>query len=164
MWWLKEKDIAKTPDIIYNAMKQNKMICFSIFLLLFIGCRSRQIIFPPMVISEYQLTDFCDLPKNINELVYTSAIYSGVDEYWSLTSAKCKELSSALEIPNDVIMDVKFKKLFEYVHKKYWNSYLIIDAIGRFESDNKAGYGHLGSNNSKFVVKRIINIQFVEKK
>ena len=116
-----------------------------------------------MVISAYQLTDFCDLQINTNELVYTSAIYSGVDEYWSLTSDKCKELSAELEIPNDVIIDLKFKKLLDGVHKKYRDSYLIVDAIGEFELGNKAGYGHLGRNNSKFVVKRIINIQLVKK-
>jgi len=62
-----------------------------------------------------------------------------------------------------VIIDLKFKKLLDGVHKKHRDSYLIVDAIGEFEQGDKAGYGYLGRNNSKFVVKRIISIQLVKK-
>jgi hypothetical protein len=145
-------------------MTQNKVIYLSIVLFLFLGCKPRQIIYPSPNISEYELTEFCELPEHTNEITYTRAIYSGVEEYWSLKSAKCKEISTELEIPNSVFIERKFRKLLEGVHRKYWDRYLIIDAIGKFESGNKGGYGHLGSNNSQFVVRKIINIQLVRKK
>lgn len=119
-----------------------------------------------MVISEYEITNFCDLPKEQNQLVYIRGIYSGVEEYWSLNSGtdKCKELHAELDIPENITIKTKFKRLFENVHRKYWDRHLIIDAVGTFETGDKFGYGHLGSNKSNFKVKKIINVQLVIRK
>jgi hypothetical protein len=57
----------------------------------------------------------------------------------------------------------KYKKLLSEVHNNYWKSYLVIDAIGKFEM-NGQGYGHLGHNQAVFTPERIINMELVEKK
>ena len=119
-----------------------------------------------MVISEYELTNFCDLPKMEKELVYTSAIYSGVEEYWALTARdkNCKDLRVDLEMPENIVIRPEFKKLLDDVQKKYWQKYLIIDAIGVFEVGKAHGYGHLGTNKARFTVEKLINVQLVDRK
>lgn len=124
--------------------------------------------FPPPVLgmSEPDFIDACELTSHKNELVYTRFTYSGIDEYWSLNSPnkQCKSINAELEIPDNLKLKAEDEKLFSQVHEKYWKSYLIIDAIGTFEDNKASGYGHLGSNNSRFVVKHIINVQMVTKK
>lgn len=147
-------------------MKKNKSKLLYFIFPLLLACKSKQVLLPPMVISEYELTNFCELPKMEKELVYTSAIYSGVEEYWALTSRdkNCKDLRVELEIPERVVIHPKFEKLFKDVQDKYWQKYLIIDAIGEFEVGNEHGYGHLGTNKAKFTIKKLINVQLIDRK
>lgn len=106
----------------------------------------------------------CELPAHKGELVYTRFTYSGIEEYWGLRpEKKCAEINAYLDIPDNVEIKPEDQKQLNYVHKYYMKSYLIIDAIGTFEDGNKSGYGHLGSNNSSFKVKYIINIQTINK-
>lgn len=127
------------------------------------GQKKIPILFPPPVLgtSDPEFISACGLPAHKNELVYTRFIYSGVDEYWGLHSAdkKCSSINAYLEIPDSVEIRPEYNKLFKSVHKQYRKTYLIIDAIGKFDNSNKNGYGHLGSNNSQFIVKWIIDVQ-----
>ena len=129
--------------------------------------KTKQIIFPPPVfgLSDPEFISACELPMHKNELVYTRFIYRGTDEYWGLHSAdkKCKDINAYLEIPDSVELKSEYPILFKDVHDHYWNTYLIIDAIGTFD-DSRHRYGHLGSNNSQFIVKWIANIQKVQTK
>jgi hypothetical protein len=130
------------------------------------GQKKIPILFPPPIlgISDPEFISACELPARKNELVYTRFIYSGVDEYWGLRSPdkKCNNINAYLEIPDSVELRPEYDKLFKDVHEHYWKTSLIVDLIGQFDDSNKNGYGHLGSNSSKFIVKWIIDIQKVE--
>ena len=110
---------------------------------------------------------FFDLPKYKGQKVYLQGRYSGMEEYWSLKAINGrfnKKLSVELEFkvgPNYI--PLKYQSYFDSVYNSYWNKYLLIDAIGIFSSDKEFGYGHLGSNNSLFVVSEIIDIQLYNK-
>lgn len=146
-------------------MDNRRYIFFSLVVTCLLSCKTKQILFPPMVISAYDLSDFCALSGKQNQTVYTSGMYNGVEEYWGLSSRNndCKEQSAELVIPENVIVQPKFAKLIRAVHRKYWKKYLIIDAIGIFKTGNKYGYGHLGHNQSEFVVEKIVDVQLLFK-
>ena len=125
------------------------------------------VIFPPPVLG-LEVPEFisaCELPAHKNELVYTRFTYSGTDEYWGLHPAdkQCKGINAYLEIPDSVELKSEDEILFKDAHNHYWNTYLIIDAIGIFD-DSQHQYGHLGSNNSKFTVKWIVAVQKIRVK
>lgn len=145
-------------------MDNRRCIFFSLVVICLFSCKTKQIVLPPMVISAYDLTDFCALSDKQNQTVYTSGMYSGMEEYWGLSSKNndCKEQYTELVIPENVIVPPKFTKFIRAVHRKYWEKYLIIDAIGTFKTGNKYGYGHLGHNQFEFVVEKIVNVQLVK--
>ena len=133
------------------------------------GQKSSKIMYPPPVLGmEYpEFISACELPNHKKELVYTRFIYSGVEEYWGLTPDKnCNQINADLDIPDNVEIRPEYTKLLKKVHEQYWKKYLIIDVIGTFDDSNPSGYGHLGSNNSKFTVKYIVTIDLysIEKK
>ena len=110
----------------------------------------------------------CDLAKNPNKKVYIKCIYSGADEYWTLgfiKSNKCDSIFGVdLDFDQDYEMPLKFKKLMTKVHNDYWNSSLVIEAIGMYETGQEGGYGHLGTNKSRFIVSKIISMKFRKNK
>jgi len=109
-------------------------------------------------------TDACELPKHKNELVYTRFIYSGIDEYFGLRpERKCNAINAALMIPDTIEIDPEYYKQLQDVHEHYMNKYLILDVIGTLEDGNASGYGHLGSNNSKFTIKYFIAAYTINK-
>jgi hypothetical protein len=96
--------------------------------------------------------NFCDLPKHEGELVLIEGTYSDVDEYWAINALKkCKKIDN---VELDYYKDgnpipQKFRSLFDTTYSSYWNTYLIIKATGRYDSKDKDGYSHLGSNKSR---------------
>lgn len=125
------------------------------------SAQKKEIIFPPPVLGmEYpDFINACDLLSHKKQLVYTRFVYSGVDEYWGATpEKKCNNnINAYLDIPDSVTIRPEIDKKFEDVHNNYWKKYLVIDVIGTFENDKKGGYGHLGSNNSRFIVKYVVD-------
>ena len=94
--------------------------------------------------------------------------YAGIDEYWSLFSVdkKCKEkISLEFEFRKGIgYIPSQYQNPFASVCSSYWNTYLLINAVGIFDNENKNCYGHLGNkHNSKFVVSKIINIKLMKK-
>jgi hypothetical protein len=129
--------------------------------------KGKEIIFPPPVLDMHypNFMSACELPAHKKELVYTRFIYRGTDEYWSLVpDKKCNAVKAELEIPDSVEMRQEFKSQFKNVHDNYWNTYLLLDVIGVYEDGDARGYGHLGSNKSKFTLKYFIDVQTVKKK
>ncbi|HEY4325859.1 MAG TPA: hypothetical protein VGN20_17840 [Mucilaginibacter sp.] len=130
------------------------------------GQKKSKLVFPPPVLGmEYpEFISACELPSHKNELVYTRFIYSGVDEYWGLhPDKKCNQINADLNIPDDVVIRPGYIKQLKEVHENYTKKYLIIDVIGTFEDNKPSGYGHLGSNNSKFTVKYLVDLYTVNK-
>ncbi|MBL4677849.1 MAG: hypothetical protein JKY70_16845 [Mucilaginibacter sp.] len=142
-----------------------KRLTLSVISFSLIACsQKKQIIFPPPIFG-FDVPDFielCEVPKHKNELVYTRLFYSGVDEYWNVhPDKKCDFTNAELDIPENFDLSKRDLKMFKDVHDNYWNRYLIIDAIGTYQTGRASGYGHLGHNKANFVVKNILNIQEV---
>jgi hypothetical protein len=144
-----------------------KLSIFIICLFTVIGCRSTKAGITKNYRDSIPIVAFCDLPNYKGEKVYVKGFYSGVDEYWSLNNgrAKCNEkLTVDLQFKDDPFNPPKeFESAFREVHNNYHNSYLQIEAVGTFENDRQGGYGHLGSNNSRFVVYELIEATLIRK-
>jgi len=110
------------------------------------------------------IAPFCDLPHYTGTTVYLKSYYAGIDEYWSLDNIEKKPCKPNLTVDlqfsgtNPFDPPAKFQSLFLKAHENYHNTYLLIEAIGVFENDSKTGYGHLGSNKSRFVVSELLNV------
>src|SRR5579859_4754828 len=140
-------------------MKVILAVLLSLFLHVGFAQKKTKVIFPPPVLGmEYpEFMEACDLQTHKNQLVYTRFVYSGLDEYWGLRpDKKCNRINADLDIPESVELKNEDKKNIEYVHNHYGKTQLIMDLIGTFEDGNQKGYGHLGSNNSRFVVKYVV--------
>lgn len=119
-------------------------------------------------ISSYKhipTVNFCDLPKHEGELVFIKAVYSGVDEYWALNAQKkCKtQINVELDDREGMPIPKKYQSLFDSAYSSYWNTYLILQVTGTYDSKNPKGYGHLGSNKARFVVQDYFNVELVRK-
>ena len=115
------------------------------------------------------IVSFCDLPQFKGKQVYLRCYYSGIEEYWSLKDIEKKNCSPKLRIDlqfagkNPFLVPKKFEKAFSDVRDNYYNSFLLIEAIGMFENDNKSGYGHLGSNNARFIISELVKAEVIRK-
>jgi len=109
--------------------------------------------------------DFCNLTKYEGQLVYIKAAYSGVDEYWALNSIQhCKNrLNIQLDDKMGTPIPNQYQKLFDSAYSSYWDTYLIVELTGVFDSRNLDGYGHLGSNKARLIVKDYVNVTLVKK-
>lgn len=116
------------------------------------------------------IVNYCDLPDFQQRQIFLKASYSGMDEYWSLggvVKTKCGanlkvDLQFAGKDPVFEPIPKEYESKFQYVHKNYANSYLLLELIGTFEIDEKRGFGHLNLNTSRFIVSRIVNAKIVQ--
>jgi hypothetical protein len=132
----------------------------------FLGCAPK--IKTQHLISNYihiPTVNFCDLPNHEGELVAIRAAYSGVDEYWALNAQKkCKtQLNVELDDREGSPIPENYQPLFDSAYSSYWYTYLILEATGTYESKNPNGYGHLGSNKVRFIVKDYLNVRLIRK-
>lgn len=134
----------------------------------FLGCKSAgSVTGMKMFRDSIPIVTFCDLPEFAGKSVYLKSYYGGIDEYWSLRNPKKKTCDPELHVDlqftgdNPFMPPEKFKKIFREVHDNDHNTYLFIEAVGIFEQDPKKEYGHLGSNNSRFIVSEIIEATLV---
>jgi len=135
-------------------------------LLVYSNCSAKQLPVNEFGGDSIPTIRFCDLPKYKNQLVHIKCKYSGYEEYWSLKNEKIKcdsALRIELEFKDERDVPKEYEKIFEEVYNNYWKSFLVIEAIGIFENDRKTGYGHLGTNNGRFIVSKIIEITLVKK-
>ncbi len=113
------------------------------------------------------IVDLCDLPKYTNQKVYLKSEYSGVEEYWNLSSIRDQNCGSQLLVDLSFVddydqMPMRFRRKLRQVHHEYPISKLYIEAIGVYET-KKEHYGHLGSNKSTFLVSEIRKMNVVKK-
>lgn len=148
-------------------MKLTLTFCLVFVSIFVFGQKKSKVISPPRILN-MESPDFinaCELPNHKKELVYTRFIYSGIDEYWGLKpEKKCSEINAYLEIPEHIEVRSDDLKKLRLVHDNYWKMYLIIDVVGTFEDPNPSGFGHLGSNNSRFTVKYFVDMYVADKK
>jgi hypothetical protein len=140
----------------------NKLIhIFALTLLL--GCAGSRT--PSEFRTGILAVEFCELPEHVGELVYIECTYSGVEEYWSIWGGKkCRpKLETELEFLGlNYNVPEQFVEQFQETHNNYWNTYLELKLIGRYDN-SEPGYGHLGSNNGRFVVEEVIELRVVKK-
>ncbi|RWU05026.1 hypothetical protein [Pedobacter chitinilyticus] len=119
-------------------------------------------------INEQKALDICDLPEYQDKKTRLIATYSGVDEYWSLNSVRQKKCSNDftidLDFDDNYDLPNHFRNLMRKVHSSYWNTYLLIDAIGIYETGKKGGYGHLGYNKARFRIVKVLDMKLIKKK
>ncbi|MFC0518143.1 hypothetical protein ACFFGT_28270 [Mucilaginibacter angelicae] len=136
-------------------------------LLLLLACKTtfaqhkQEILFPPPVLEFQPLTEFCDLPGQKNELVYTRAIYDCSKTGWGLHSEgeKCKGITANMFLADDEFLKPDFLKSLKMVHQNPKSKFLILDIIGFFEDDLAGlehGIGDMGTNKYRFIVKRVV--------
>ena len=135
--------------------------------LLLIGCTTKQV---PIIQTDpklYKVVDFCDLPKYEGDLVYVIGTYSGVEEYWSFNPANkggCSHrFNMDLGLGEEKHPKPEFDDSFRQAATNYFDTYLVVEAIGTY-SDELKEYGHLGTNNSVFVVHELIKVTVKKKK
>ncbi len=156
--------IYQILDLIFNSF-----VCFiiSIVWFCFTSCSIAHKTSTNYFKDTIPKVSFCDLPKYKGQQVLLQSKYAGVEEYWSLSpvEGKCKDdIKLDLEFKEGIgYIPSKYQCLFDSVYSSYWNSYLLINAIGTFDNDSKSGYGHLGNNNSRFLVSKIIDIKLLKK-
>lgn len=144
----------------------------AIYLLIFLlngRCSNNTLKTGDMTYKNFPIVDVCDLPKYINKQVCIKCSYSGVDEYWSINSLKLNDCDSALLVDLDFKLEYKdlpkqYKKQLSDVHKVHPQRCLLITAIGIYETGQDGGYGHLGSNKSRFLVSEIISMKLIKNK
>ncbi|WP_158825581.1 hypothetical protein [Mucilaginibacter lacusdianchii] len=146
-------------------MKYIKLAAITCIISLF-SCSSLKKEYSIQASSGVPVISFCDLPNYQNKQVYLKFAYSGMEEYWAIYPINpdlcARELKVELDFEEEKLPS-KIGKAFAKVHRHYWNSYLIIEAIGIYETGKKGGYGHLGSNNSRFLVQKIKKISLAKK-
>ena len=145
-----------------------KLSLYIIFVLTVVSCRPSNIVDSNTYREGITIVAFCDLPKFRGQQVFVKGYYSGIDEYWSFNNGRteCKEKFTVdLQSKDDIgfVVPVKFEDVFQEVHKNYHNTYLEIEAVGIFENDRQTGYGHIGTNNSRFVVSKLIKATLIKK-
>ncbi|MFS2188161.1 hypothetical protein ACCC92_15895 [Mucilaginibacter sp. Mucisp84] len=141
------------------------LITLTLFLLLLCKTTFAQhkngIRFPPPVLEFQPLTEFCDLPKQKNELVYTRAVYSYSDSRWNLHSEgnKCRAIMANMFLTDEQLLKPDFLKALKWVHQDPKSRFLIVDIIGFFEDDLSGwehGIGNMGANKYRFIVKNVL--------
>lgn len=147
-------------------MRLTLLIALALTTQLLFGQSKNDVLLPQVLSMSYpEFISACDIPNHKKQLVYTRFVYSGAEEYWGLSpDKKCDQninINADLNIPDNLEVSAKHLKLLKNVHENYWKKYLIIDVVGTYEEGK---YGHLGSNNSRFTVKKIIDIYILDKK
>jgi hypothetical protein len=104
--------------------------------------------------------EFCDFSANLGTRVKTKFIYSGIEEYWSLSGQR--SCSDAISVEFDyskvtILAAPQFHQRVKRLYNKYWKFKLAIEAIGVFEVDSINGYGHLNTNKAVFRTERILS-------
>lgn len=95
-------------------------------------------------------TNFCELDNiESGKFISTIAYYTGVEEYWGLTSnAKCTldhKVYLNTEENYQEQLNKKLDRKFDKLYREYWKYSLKIRIVGKLEkTEEKLGYGHLG--------------------
>ena len=148
-------------------MEQLKVIGIIFSLIAFQSCSTHYPIIPYDGPEDLVLTDFCQLDQTESgEYISTIAYYTGVDEYWGLTSnTKCK-LDHQVYLNTDENyqkqLNTNLIKKFAHLHKNYWKYSLKLEITGKIEkTEEEFGFGHLGLKKIQIIP---YQIRILEKK
>ena len=131
-------------------MKKLKVIGMLFCLIAFSGCSTIYQIKPYDGPEIIELTDFCELDKvDSGRYISTIAYYTGVEEYWGLSSNTKCELDHQVYLNTEENyqdqLNKKLDKKFSNLYKNYWKYSLKLEIIGKLEkTEEELGFGHLG--------------------
>jgi hypothetical protein len=97
-----------------------------------------------------ELTNYCDLDEiESGEFISTIAYYTGIEEYWGLTSNNNCLLDHQIYLNTEenyeLQLNEKLNKKFTSLYNNYWKYSLKLRIVGKLEKTNiELGYGHLG--------------------
>lgn len=115
-----------------------------------ISCKSTYLIQAYDGPEVLEFTNFCELDEEESgAMIATVAYYTGVEEYWGLTSnTKCEldhKVYLNIEENYQKQLNTRLAHKLTYIHKNYWKYSLKMEIIGRIDKTNEElGYGHLG--------------------
>ena len=124
----------------------------SIVMLTLTSCNSIYLIKPYDGPEILELTNFCKLNEaESGNMIKTIAYYTGVEEYWGLTSKSNCWLDNKIYLNTDENyvnkLNKKLDRKISHIHNNYWKYSLKMEITGRIEKENgEIGYGHLGLN------------------
>lgn len=131
-------------------MNRLKIIGILFCLIAAIGCSKIYQIKPYDGPEILELTDFCELNKvESGKFVSTIAYYTGIDEYWGLTSNTNCELDHKVYLNTEENyqdqLNKELDKKFSKLYMNYWKYSLKLEIVGKLENtDEEFGFGHLG--------------------
>lgn len=102
-------------------------------------------------------TDFCELDKiDAGSFVSTMAYYTGVEEYWGLTSNTGCDLDHQVYLNTNHNYENKTNKCltnqFNKLYRNYWKYSLKLRIVGKLERTNgDLGFGSLGLLNTQII-------------
>ncbi len=118
--------------------------------------------------------EFCELPQyDSAKLVKVRAIFSGVEEYWSLCSPNSKQcpINGKVDFSYDDEESVKnainahfLGKRLRKLHNNYSKYEVELDITGQFQTDTINGFGHLGTNKYNLNAKKVKVVKYLRKK
>ena len=133
-----------------TQMKNFKILGTILFFVLTIGCSSTYELKTYKEFDILELTDFCELDElKSGQFVMTKTFYTGVDEYWGLTSNNNCHLDHQIHLSTEENhqkqLNNKLSRKFQKLYSNYWKYMLELQIIGKLEKTNEElGYGHLG--------------------
>jgi hypothetical protein len=87
--------------------------------------------------AKLQTVNFCELPDYKDQKVLLTCLYSGYEEYWSLSALDSTKCNSRLNVELDFLDDygqipMRFRRIIRKVHKLYPIKALEVKVIGVF--------------------------------
>ncbi len=131
-------------------MKKLKVIGILFCLIAFLRCSTFYEIKPYDGPEILELTDFCQLDQiESGKYISTIAYYTGVEEYWGLTSNTKCELDHQVYLNTEENyqeqLNTNLSKKFSHLYNNYWKYSLKLEITGKIEkTENELGFGHLG--------------------
>ena len=131
-------------------MKQLKIIGILLGLIALQSCSTFYPIKPYDGPEILELTEFCELDQiESGEYITTIAYYTGVEEYWGLTSNTKCELDHQVYLNTEENyqeqLNKKLSKKFSNLYSNYWKYSLKLEITGKIEkTKEELGFGHLG--------------------
>jgi hypothetical protein len=124
---------------------------------------------PPVpAYQEFRPINFCQLPAFSRQLVYVRGLYTSDNressdfqplEARSPTEPPCLG-AVELTLPSADQLSPAMQAKLSAIHQDsdHRTHYLVVDAIGQYDQDKPAGYGHLGYHKGRFVVRELVQV------
>ena len=117
-----------------------------------LSCKPLYIIKPYDGPEVLEFTKLCELDQvKTGTMITTIAYYTGVEEYWGLTTNTKCELDHHVYLNTEKLyqqkLNTKLNRKLDNLYNNYWKYSFKMEITGRVDkSEQELGYGHLGLN------------------